>query len=129
MKTNFIIISALILSITGAFTLQAISQERDKCPSVVNSAPKGCVNGNVAVILPAPVLIADETLLSYGINEVKIECDNETIFRKIHKSHSQLIKRFTCTPMFTGHSFYKRYVVYMNREDAAILINWAKKNL
>jgi hypothetical protein len=118
MKTNFIIVWALILSLTGAFALQAISQEHDKCPSVV---PRS--------VNPNKILLGDETTLNYCKTEAIIICDNETIFKKIHETHSQLFKRFTCSWIFTGVHLYKHYVIYIDKGDARILINWAKRNL
>lgn len=123
MKTNFIIVWALILSLTGAFALQAISQERNECPSVVPSR----VNPN-KILLP-DVLLGDETTLNYCKTEAIIICDNPTIYKKIHSTHSQLFKRTTCTSKFDGRQFYNHYVIYIDKGDAHILINWAKKNL
>lgn len=114
MKSKAIIISFLVISQIGAFALKSYTQERDKCPSVVNSDT---------------LLLADETTLNYCKTEAIIECDNETIFNKIFLSHSQLFKRFTCTWIHRKKHPYKHYVIYMDRGDAQLLINWAKKNL
>jgi hypothetical protein len=113
MKKNALIVPLLMSALSGAFVLIANGQDKDK--ATTNKRP-------------SPVLIADETTLTYGINEVKIECDNATIFRKIHETHSQLFKRFTCTWKY-NHGTYKHYVIYIDRGDSEILIKWAKKNL
>lgn len=122
MKTNTFIIIGLLLAHIAAFTLKANAQARDKCPSVINSG------GNVTQILPAPILLADETTLIYQNNGAKIECNNDSIFKKIHETHSQLFKRFTCTWKH-DHGSYKQYIIYINKDDADYIIKWAKTNL
>ena len=115
MKTKLLIISFLIVALLGAFTLKASAQERDKCPSVVNS--------------PAPELLADETTLKYTKTEAKIECDNEKVFNELFKSHGTLFKRFTCTWKSDRYGRYKHYVVYLAKGDAELIQLWAKTNL
>lgn len=110
MKSKAIIISFLVFALIGAFKLKAHAQNGH--PRISNT-----------------ILLADETTLNYCKTEAIIECDNETIFNKIFLSHSQLFKRFTCTWIHRKKYPYKHYVIYMDRGDAQILINWAKKNL
>ncbi len=124
MKTNFIIIWALILALLGAFALKA--QDTTHSPSSLSMDKTG-------KIITANYLIADETELIMPLNEGKTEativCDNETIFRMIHKTHSQLFKRYTCDVIFTGQHLYKHYVIYIDKGDADIIKNWAKVHL
>ena len=130
MKTKAIIITGLIMAQIAAFVLKSNAQERDKCPSAgyyTNS--QRFSNGNVSNVKPLPILLADETVLNYCKTEAIIECDNETIFNKIFLSHSQLFKRFTCTWIHRKSNSYKHYVIYIDRGDSQILINWAKTNL
>jgi hypothetical protein len=115
MKTKVLIISFLIVALLGAFTLKANAQDRDKCPSVVNS--------------PAPELLADETTLSYNKTEAKINCSNEIICDKILKSHEQLIKRLTWSWKTDRNGRYKHYMIYFAKGDAELIVKWAKTNL
>lgn len=140
MKKNFLIVLLLMSALTYSFVYIAGAQDRDKCPSVVNSNRNTIyntngqfskvttydANGNVKNITE---LIADETTISYTKTEAIIHCSNETIFKKIHETHSQLFKRFTCTWKHEKKIAYKHYVIYIDRGDSQILITWAKKNL
>ncbi len=123
MKSKAIIISFLVIAQIGAFALISYSQNKPATKHFGNtSLPVNKTNDSV-------ILLADETTLSYCKTEAIIVCDNETIFLKIHETHSQLFKRFTCNWKHTGKISYKHYVIYMDRGDSQILINWAKKNL
>lgn len=101
MKTKALIISLLIVSLLGAFTLKAQDS----------------------------TLIADETTLTYTKTGAKITCDNETVFGELFKTHGTIFKRFTCTWKTDRHGRYKHYVVYLAKEDAQLIVNWAKTNL
>lgn len=122
MKPTAIIISFLVTALIGAFKLKAHAQYPNKMNYV--KTVKGC---NIKE--GSPVLIADETTLTYHRKHATIECNNETIFKKIHETHYQLFKRFTYKQRYTSHQSYKHYVIYIDKGDAHILINWAKKNL
>ena len=100
-----------------AFNVNAMAQNRDKCPSVVSMRDTG------------KILIADETTISYVNDNAKIECDNNEIFMKIFKTHDQLFKRFTCTWKHDRYGSYKHYVIYLNKDDAQIIVLWINKNL
>lgn len=75
------------------------------------------------------ILLADETTLNYTKTEARIHCSNESVFNEIFKSHGTLFKRFTCTWKTDRHGRYKDYVIYLNKQDADYIINWAKINL
>ena len=66
-------------------------------------------------------LIADETTLNYNKTGAVIKCSNEAVFNELFKSHGTLFKR--------RHGKYKYYTAYLSREDAQLIINWAKTNL
>ncbi len=114
MKKNILIILFLFLALMFAFAFKPKAQERDKCPSIVNSDT---------------ILLADETTLNYTKTEAKITCDNESVFNDIFKTHGTLFKRFTCSWKTDRHGRYKHYVVYLNKEDAELIKSWALKNL
>jgi hypothetical protein len=114
MKTKVSICLFWIFALTCAFYMKANAQQRDKCPSVVNSDT---------------LLLADETTLNWVKSGAKIHCTNESVFNELFKSHGTLFKRFTCTWKTDRKGRYKDYVIYLNRDDADYVIKWAKINL
>lgn len=107
MKTKLLIIAFLILCLPGAFTMNANAQS-----------------------VPAPTeLLADETTITYTKTEAKIETVNDSVFLDLLKSHQQLFKRYTCTWKHDKKVTYKLYAIYLNKDDAAIIVKWAKANL
>jgi len=111
---KFLIILFLVAALIFAFAIKPKAQERDKCPSIVNSDT---------------ILLADETTLTYTKTEAKITCDNESVFNDIFKTHGTLFKRFTCTWKTDRHGRYKHYTVFLSKGDAEIIRGWAKTNL
>jgi hypothetical protein len=87
----------------------------DKCPSVVNSSDS--------------ILIADETTLNYTKTGARIHCSNESVFNILYRSHSAMFKRYSCAFKRDRHGWYKDYLIYLSKEDASYIINWAKTNL
>jgi hypothetical protein len=112
MKKNLAIVAFLVICLICAFAFTSHAQERDKCPSVVDT-----------------ILLADETFMSYTKTEARITCDNESVFNDIFKTHGTLFKRFTCTWKTDRHGRYKHYVAYLTKEDAELIKSWAKTNL
>lgn len=98
------IIIFLVLSLVGAFWLKANAQ-------------------------PTPVKIADETTISYVNDTAIIQCDNETIFYKLLHTHGQLISLVEAKWRSNKEGRYLHYVLYLNKKDANIVVNWAKSNL
>lgn len=105
MKKNILISAFWIIALLFAFYLKGHSQNKDT------------------------ILIADETTLNYTKTEARIHCTNESVFNEIFRSHGTLFKRFTCTWKTDRHGRYKDYVIYLNRDDAQLIVNWAKINL
>lgn len=105
MKKNILISAFWIITLLFAFYLKGNSQAKDS------------------------ILIADETTLTYTKTGAKINCTNESVFNEIFKSHGTLFKRFTCTWKTDRHGRYKDYVIYLNKDDAQLIVNWAKINL
>lgn len=103
MKTKRLIVSFLLVSLLGTFSLKANAQDS--------------------------TLIADETTLNYTKTEAVIKCYNETVFNELFKTHGTLFKRFICTWKTDRHGRYKYYVIYLSKGDAEIIILWAKTNL
>lgn len=123
MKTRIAIIIFLTVSLMGAFKLKAQS-------FITPSGTMSRITYEKTDTLKSnKYLLADETTISYTINDCKIECDNETIAAKIIQAHDQIIKRFTRTWKKDRNGPYKHYVIYVNKEDAELLKNWAKTNL
>lgn len=122
MKKNILIISALIISLLGAFTLKAHSQ----------TAVYGSNEGNTSTIVTvrdSSILIGDETTISYTKTMAKIECYNESIADLILKKFDQLITRYTWAKKKDRNGVYKQYNIYLNKEDAIYITKWAKSNL
>jgi hypothetical protein len=108
----------------GAFYLQSHAQTTlhvKKAESVTIGAPGGGVS--------VTVLLADETTLIYGKTEAIIDCCNEDVAKVIIQKWDQLIKRYSCSKKKDRHGVYKQYFIYLNKDDAALIINWAKNNL
>lgn len=105
MKKNILISAFWIIALLFAFYLKGHSQSKDS------------------------ILIADETTLTYTKTGAKINCTNESVFNEIFKSHGTLFKRFTCTWKTDRHGRYKDYVIYLNRDDAQLIVNWSKTKL
>lgn len=122
MKKNFLIVLFLTIAQMGAFYIKSNGQYSNRISNIVSIKTD-------TIWEIKPVLIADETTITYTKTEAIITCDNDTIFKKIHETHSQLFKRFTCTWIHRKSNPYKHYVIYMDKADSQILITWAKKNL
>jgi len=105
MKKNLLIIVFLVISLMGAFTLKASAQDSTK------------------------VLLADETTISYIKTVAKIECCNESIAKVILQKWEQLITRYNCTRKKDRHGVYKQYNIYLNKDDAQLIVKWAKINI
>lgn len=105
MKKNILIGAFWIIMLLFSFYLKGHSQSKDT------------------------ILIADETTLNYTKTEARIHCSNEDVFNKIFRSHGTLFKRFSCTWKTDRHGRYKDYIIYLNKDDAQLIINWAKSNL
>lgn len=75
------------------------------------------------------ILLADETVLIWGKTDAKIHCCNESVFNDLYKSHGTLFKRYSCIWKKDRHGNYKDYLIYVNRQDAQLIISWAKTNL
>jgi hypothetical protein len=103
MKKNITIVAFVILS--NLFALKSIAQDSTK------------------------ILLGDETKLVYTEKGAKIECDNDKVFYKLFTTHYQLIQRFSSSWKTDRHGKYKHYLIYLNKEDAAIIVKWAKSNL
>lgn len=123
MKKNILIIALLIAALTGAFSLKANSQYSNKLSNVIT------IKTDTVYDQPNQTLIADETTLTYSKTEAKIHCSNETVFNKIFRTHGMIFKRFTCTWKADRHGRYKDYVIYLNKDDAGLIVKWAKTNL
>jgi hypothetical protein len=122
MKSKTIIISFLVIAQIGAFKLKSHGQYSNRISNVV-------LIKNDTIWEAKPILLADETTLNYNKTKAIIQCDNETIFKRIYETHSQLFKQFTYKWKHSKHGNYKRYTIYIDRADADILINWAKSHL
>jgi lipopolysaccharide export system protein LptA len=123
MKKNILIIALLIVAQIGAFTLKAHSQYSNKLSNVIT------VKDDTAYNQPTTDLIADETTISYTKTMAKIECCNEKIADILTKKFEQIITRLTWAKKKDRNGTYKQYNIYLNKDDAAIIVKWAKTNL
>ncbi len=125
MKSKAIIIGLLIVAQIGAFTLKANAQHKvdykkrayygGTDSSIRWSSYNSDVKGREVEIL------ADETTLSYTDKYAKIECDNDSVFMKLFKTHYQIISRFTASWKNDRHGRYKHYTLYLNKDDAQLI--------
>jgi hypothetical protein len=74
-------------------------------------------------------LLGDETTITYNDKWAKIECDNDKIFYKLFTTHYKLIIRFNSSWKTDGKIMYKHYTLYLSKDDASTIVNWAKTNL
>jgi len=77
----------------------------------------------------APELLADETTITYLKNDAKIECDNEEIAQKILRRYDQIIKRVVWSYKKDRHGEYKHYIIVVGKQDANLIVEWAKTSL
>lgn len=112
---KILIIAALIAAQIAAF--YSISKGQNRTPNV------GLTNTSDTILL------ADETTMNYTKTEAKINCDNESVFSHIFKTHGTLFKRFTCSWKTDRYGRYKHYVIYLSKDDADVIRLWAKTNL
>lgn len=136
MKTKSLIIGLLIVAQIGAFTLKANAQYSNSLGNVITIKSDTIKEGRIKwssynsdVKGREVEILADETTLSYTDKYAKIECDNDSVFMKIFKTHYQIISRFTASWKNDRYGRYKRYTIYLNKEDAEIIKTWAKSNL
>jgi hypothetical protein len=124
MKTKTLIISFLVVSLLGAFTLKANAQKTDTAPGVIlfncfdySKDPKDTT------------LIADETTLTYTKTGAKIISFSESAFKAISLKWGDEFKSITIRYKTDRHGKYKEYSMYMSTELANNIKQWAKKNL
>lgn len=123
---KYLIVLFLVIAQLGAFYLKAHSQ--------TNFNPRGYAGATNTITDTGDAitkeLIADETTLSYTAKYAKIECDNDKVFMKLFTTHYQLITRFSAAwKVDTKGNAYKRYTIFLNKEDSEIIKSWAKTNL
>jgi len=123
MKKNLLIIALLAIALIAAFNLKAHSQYSNKLSNVIT------IKADTAYNQPISELIADETTISYTRTMAKIECDNDSIAKLIYQKFDQIITRLTWAKKKDRNGGYKHYVIYLNKDDASIIVNWAKSNL
>lgn len=113
MKTKLLIISFLILSLLGAFSMKAHSQ----------------INASKAADSAIYRLIADETWLTYTKTGAKITSYSEQAFKDISIKFGELFKSITIRYKSDRHGPYKEYVIYLTQDLANNIETWAKTNL
>jgi hypothetical protein len=123
MKKNILIIVLLIVAQIGAFTLKAHSQYSNKLSNVTTIVTDTVYDKG------ASQLLGDETTISYTKTMAKIECCNEKIADILTNKFEQIITRLTWAKKKDRNGIYKQYNIYLNKDDAAIIVKWAKTNL
>lgn len=121
MKKKIAIIALLVVAELMAFYLKSHAQTESP----------GYAEGGIRSVqyTKDTISIAEGTTLNYTKTEAKIQCNNESVFNSIFKTHGTLFKRFTCTWKTDRYGKYKYYVIYLSQGDADIIFNWAKTNL
>lgn len=105
MKSKLLIITLLIASLIGAFTLKTNAQ----------TTP--------------PTLLADETTISYSGNLCKIETDNGDVFCTIYRRWNQLFRHYTCRWRKDKSGRHPHYAIYLSKGDSELIVKWAKTSL
>lgn len=119
MKTKLLIISFLILSLLGAFSMKARSQ--------INASKSYVKTQNADSAIYR--LIADETWLTYTKTGAKITSYSERAFKDISIKFGELFKSITIRYKSDRHGPYKEYVIYLTQDLANNIETWAKTNL
>jgi hypothetical protein len=105
MKSKLLILSFLILSLLGAFTLRASAQDSTK------------------------TLLADETWLTYTKTGAKIISYSEQAFKDISLKFGEQFRSITIKYKKDRNGPYKEYAIYLSQDVANNIRNWAKTNL
>lgn len=126
MKTKFLIIVFLIVSLLGAFSLKTYSQfgarkEGSHIPVIDKK--------EVAWEYCDSSLIADETTLTYSKTGAKIITSSEDIFQKISLKWGEEFKSINIRYKKDRHGRYKEYAIYISESTGNNILQWAKKNL
>lgn len=129
MKAKVLIIATLTVSIILALVFTGHSQTKNTIFNSDDRFTKVTTYSANGVLKDSSILLADETIITYTKTEAKIETVNDSVFLDLLKSHQQLFKRYTCTWKHDKKETYKLYVIYLNKDDAAIIVKWAKTNL
>lgn len=115
MKQKISIIALLLLVQAIAFKMSAFSQDRNKCPSVINSVQK-------------EGLLADETTIKETKSGMQIKSSNKDIIDKILSKFDPETKR-AMWKWSKEQRGEKEYVMYVSKELGTKIIEWAKLNL
>jgi len=103
MKTKVLIILFLIVSLLGAFTLKSNAHDS--------------------------TLIADETTLTYSKTGAKIITYSESAFQAISLKWGEEFRSINIKYKTDRYGRYKEYCIYLGKETADNIKQWAKKNL
>lgn len=107
MKAKVLIIALLVVSLILPFAFSSHAQCADT----------------------SKTLIADETWLTYSKTGAKITTYAESAFKDISLNFGEQFKRISILYKSDRHGPYKEYNIYLSKELAINITNWAKINL
>lgn len=120
MKSKFIILAFLALTLLAAFALKSNAQygvQNLKYPS------------DIPITSDKPELIADETTLTYTKTGVRIDCSNDPVHFKIYQKWQHTFVRYAWSWKKDRKGPYKQYTITVSKKDAELIKEWAKTNL
>ncbi len=123
MKNKFLIIAFLIASLFAAFSLKAACQTESKKKEIwFDRAP-------ITMKIDSAVLIGDETTITWTKTGAKITTYSEAAFQAISLKWGDEFKSINIKYKTDRHGKYKEYTIYLSKETANNITQWAKKNL
>lgn len=108
MKTKVLIVAFLIVSLICAFAFTSHAQ---------------CTTDT------SKTLIADESWLTYSKTGARIMTFSESVFKDISLKFGEEFKRISILYKKDRNGAYKEYNIYLSKEVATNITNWAKTNL
>ena len=135
MKTKVLIVVFLIASLICAFAFtghsQTTSQSTEKDIERIENLsfrPKAQMMMSLDTV-NVRTLIADETWITYTKTGAKIVTYSESVFRDVSLKFGNEFKRINILYKKDRNGPYKEYNIYLSKETASNIQQWAKTNL
>lgn len=120
MKTKVLIVAFLIVSLICAFSFPGHSQAyKDNIPLM----------SSIGDTLNSKWLIADETRITNTKTGARIMTYSESVFKDISLKFGEEFKRISILYKKDRNGPYKEYNIYLSKETATNIQEWAKSNL
>jgi len=122
MKSKALVIPFLVLCLLAAFVAT-------KAQTYVYGSREGNVSKVISKDSTDKVLIADETWITQLKTGAKIISYSEKAFTDISLKFGDRFNRISILYKSDRHGPYKEYSIYLSKELATEITNWAKTNL